>query len=277
MTSTFSIGDRDTAPITLTALEFDVLWEHLRLGALPLVVKVPSPGRTFEERADIETRVWAGLEARGLGRPVDVNPDIADLLAVLARPEREVDVRAHIGRDVRVLAASSSEGAAGAEGAAVAELSEGSVTLRSASASGLASAALAVLPPSAAGPGRSVTLRTEDFESAANRAGGTREGFEQALLAGGLRGDDATVLAEMIKDVAHMGNLGAAARDRLGRRHRAPRVVSFFDTEDGRYVQVRRPSDDGTLWTTISPADLRRLTHHVGELLDEVIAVAEQR
>jgi ESX secretion-associated protein EspG len=271
VTSTFSIGDRDTAPITLTALEFDVLWEHLRLGALPLVVKVPSPGRTFEERADIETRVWAGLEARGLGRPVDVNPDIAGLLSVLARPEREVDVRAHIGRDVRVLAASAGEGAA------VAELSEGSVTLRSASATGLASAALAVLPSSAAGPGRSVTLRTEDFESAANRAGGTREGFEQALLAGGLRGDDATVLAEMIKDVAHMGNFGAAARDRLGRRHRASRVVSFFDTEDGRYVQVRRPSDDGTLWTTISPADLRRLTHHVGELLDEVVAVAEQR
>jgi hypothetical protein len=243
VTSTFSIGDRETAPITLSALEFDVLWEHLRLGALPLVVKVPSPGRTFEERAEIETRVWAGLEARGLGRPVDV----ADLLAVLARPDREVDVRAYVGRNVRVLAAACGETAA------VAELSEGSVTLRSASATGLPAAALAVLPSAAAGLGRSVTLRTADFETAANSAGGTREGFGQALLAGGLRADDATTLAEMIKDVAHMGNFGAAARDKLGRRHRADRVVSFFDTEDGRYVQIRRPADDGTPWTTISP------------------------
>jgi hypothetical protein len=47
-------------------------------------------------------------------------------------------------------------------------------------------------------------------------------------------------------------------------------VVSFFDTEEGRYVQTRTPADDGTLWTTISPADVRKLTHHVTELLDEV-------
>lgn len=269
MTSTFSIGDRETEPITLSALEFDVLWEHLRLGALPLVVKVPSPGKTFEERAEIETRVWAGLEARGLGRPVEVNQDIADMLGVLSRPEREVDVRAYVGRDVRVLAASAGDGAA------VAELSDGSVTLRQVSASGLPSAALAVLPARPAGPGQSVTLRTAEFEAAANGAGGTREGFGQALLAGGLRSDDAAALAEMIKDVTHMGNFGAAARDRLGRRHRADRVVSFFDTDDGRYVQVRRPADDGTLWTTISPADLRKLTHHVGELLDEVVEEAD--
>jgi hypothetical protein len=268
VTSTFSIGDRETAPITLSALEFDVLWEHLRLGALPLVVKVPSPGKTFEERADLEARVWADLEARGLGRPVEVHQDIEEMLSVLAKPAREVDVRAYVGRNVRVLAA------AVGDRAAVAELSDGSVTLRRASATGLPSAALAVLPATAAGPGQSVTLRTTDFEAAANAAGGTRDGFGKALLDKGLRADDAEALTEMIKDVANLGNFGAAARDRLGRRRRAERVVSFFDTEDGRYVQVRRPADDGTPWTTISPADLRKLTHHVTELLDEVVAEA---
>jgi hypothetical protein len=267
VTSTFSIGDRETAPITLSALEFDVLWEHLRLGALPLVVKVPSPGKTHEERALLEARVWAGLEARGLGRPVEVNPVIEEILGVLAKPAYEVDVRAHIGRNMRVLAA------AVGETGAVAELSEGSVTLRHASATALPSAALAVLPATAAGPGRSVTLRTDDFETAAGEAG-SRDGFGKALLAKGLRADDAETLAEMIKDVAHMGNFGAAARDRLGRRRRAERVVSFFDTEDGRYVQIRKPADDGTLWTTISPADVRKLTHHVTELLDEIVVEA---
>jgi hypothetical protein len=39
-------------------------------------------------------------------------------------------------------------------------------------------------------------------------------------------------------------------------------------------VQIRRPADDGTLWTTISPADVRKLTHHVTELLDEIVAEA---
>jgi len=266
VTSTFSIGDRETEPITLSALEFDVLWEHLRLGNLPLVVKVPSPGKTFAERAQLEATAWADLEARGLGRPVEVNEDIAELLGVLAKPDREVDVRAFVGRHVRVLAA------AVGDDAAVVELSGETVTLRRASATGLPSAALAALPGAAAGPGQSVTLRTSDFEEAAREAGGNRDAFGAALLAKGLRADDAAALAEMIKDVAHMGNLGAAARDKLGRRRRAERVVSFFDTEDGRYVQIRRPADDGTLWTTISPADVRKLTHHATELLAELTA-----
>jgi hypothetical protein len=265
VTSTFSIGERETEPIVLSALEFDVLWEHLRLGQLPLVVKVPSPGKTDEERARLEERAWADLEGRGLGRPVELNPDIEDILTVLAKPDREVDARAYAGRNVRVLAAATGDLAG------VAELSDGQVTLRHASATALPAAALAALPMCAAGPGRSVTMRTEDFEAAANGAVGTREGFQKALLEQGIRTDDADALAEMIKDVSGMGNFGAAARDKLGRRRRAERVVSFFDTEDGRYVQIRRPAPDGALWTTISPADPRNLTHHVGELLAEIL------
>ena len=269
MTSTFSIGDRETEPITLSALEFDVLWEHLRLGQLPLVVKVPSPGKTFEERARLEERAWADLEGRGLGRPVELNADIENILSVLAKPDREVDARAYAGgRHVRVLAAATDERAA------VAELCDGEVRLRHASATGLPAAALAVLPPLAPGPGQSVTLRTEDFEAAARGAEGTHEGFHKSLLEHGIRADDAGPLAEMIKDVAGTGNFGAAARDKFGRRRRADRVVSFFDTEDGRYVQIRRPAPDGTQWTTISPADPRNLTHHVDELLTEIVREA---
>lgn len=264
MTSTFSVGERDAEPIILSALEFDVLWEHLRLGQLPLVVKVPSPGKTFEERAQLEQQVWADLEGRGLGRPVEVNPEIEDILSVLAKPDREVDVRAYAGRDVRALAAATGKVAG------VAELSKGQVTLRRASPTGLAAAALAVLPSERAGAGSSVTMRTEDFEAAANAAGSRKE-LEEALLSSGIRPDDAAALAEMIKDVSAMGNFGAAARDKFGRRRRVERVVSFFDTEDGRYVQIRRPAPDGTLWTTISPADARNLVHHVEELLDEIV------
>ncbi|WP_198943117.1 ESX secretion-associated protein EspG [Actinophytocola xanthii] len=266
MTSTFPIGERETEPIAISALEFDVLWEHLGLGQIPLVVKVPSPGKTFEERARLEEGAWTALEQRGLGRPVDTHPEIEDILRLLAKPEREVDVRAFAGRNVRALAA------AVGDSAAVAELSDGQVTLRRASATGLAGAALLALTSQPAGPGRSVTLPTAEFEAAANAGGGSREAFNEALLARGVRADDATALSEMIKDVTGMGNIGAAVRDKLGRRRRADRVVSFFDTEDGRYVQIRRPAQDGSLWTTISPADARKLTHHVEELLHEIVA-----
>ncbi|MFD1051631.1 ESX secretion-associated protein EspG, partial [Kibdelosporangium lantanae] len=48
-------------------------------------------------------------------------------------------------------------------------------------------------------------------------------------------------------------------------RVRTPRVIIFFDTEAGRYLQVRRDSG-GEAWTTISPADHRRMLHHLTEL-----------
>lgn len=256
-------------PVSVSALEFDVLWEHLRLGEMPLVVRVPSPGRTFEERARLEEQAWADLEARGLGRPVQVDPEIEHLFRLLARPDQEVDGRGYVDGGIRLIAASVGEDAV------VAVLSDGHLTLRRASASDLPSAAVGILPGRPAGPGQSVTLRSEDFEAAANSAGGSQAGFHAALLARGVRADDADALAQMIKDVRGTGNFGAAARDRLGRRQRAGRVVSFFDTDDGRYVQVRRESPDGNLWTTISPADSRRLVQQVEQLLAEIVRTVQ--
>ncbi|WP_104479423.1 ESX secretion-associated protein EspG [Actinokineospora auranticolor] len=259
----------ESSPVSLSALEFDVLWEHLSPGTMPLVVKVPSPGKTYEERAELEERAWAGLEARGIGRKVDLDPEIEHLFGVLARPEHEVDGRTWVGRGVRLLAC-----AAGRDGV-LAVLSDDTVTLSRTSPISLPSAAVGVLPPVAAGPGQSVTVRTVDFEYAAKATERTPKAFENALLSQGVRGADATALTEMIGDVRGTGNFGAAARDRLGRRLRAERVVSFFDTDNGRYVQIRRASPDRTLWTTISPADNRRMVHHIEEVLGEVVRDAE--
>ncbi|HET9141899.1 ESX secretion-associated protein EspG [Actinophytocola sp.] len=259
----------DHDPVVISALEFDVLWEHLQLGSMPLVVKVPSPGKTYEERATLEQRAWSDLEGRGLGRPVAVHPEIDYVLRLLSRPEREVDGRAYVERGVRLIVA------AAGNSAAIAVLAGDEVTLRRASGGNLAALAVELLPDRPAGTGQSVSLRSADFEAAANAAGGTQQGFHAALLDRGVRPDDADALAGMIKDVHGTGNFGAAARDRLGRRLRADRVVSFFDTEDGRYVQIRRAAQDGVLWTTISPADSRKLIQHLDQLLTEITKTAE--
>jgi hypothetical protein len=257
-------------PISISALEFDVLWEHLQLGTMPLVVKVPSPGKTYEERAALEEKAWSDLEGRGLGRPVAVHPEIDYVLRVLARPEREVDARAYVDGNVRLIVA------AAGDDAAYAVLTDDQLTLRRTSAANLASTAVGLLAARPAGPGQSVSLRSEDFEAAANGAGGTQTGFHSALIERGVRSDDADALTRMISDVTGTGNFGAAVRDRLGRRQRADRVVSFFDTEDGRYVQIRRESGDGSLWTTISPADSRKLVQHVEQLLAEITRAVEE-
>ena len=74
---------------------------------------------------------------------------------------------------------------------------------------------------------------------------------------------------ELIGDVIRQGQFGTATRDKWGRRVRAPRVISFFDTKDGRYLQIRRESEGAEPWTTISPADSRRMLQHLTALHEE--------
>ncbi|WNV90670.1 ESX secretion-associated protein EspG [Umezawaea sp. Da 62-37] len=249
-------------PVTISALEFDVLWEHLRLEVMPLVLKVPSPGKTHAERAELEREVWAGLDRRGLGRPSSLDPVLEDLLHLLNRPQTEVDGRLWLGRSVRVLAAAKGQSGV------LAVLDGEELTLRAASGEGLPREALSVLPAAPAGPGHSITLPSADLDAAA-AAAGSLDGLEEALVARGARGADAQTLAEMMRDAGNRGQFGAAARDKWGKRRRPERVVAFYDTPEGRYVQMRRAVPGQQPWSTVSPVDSRRLIQHVTELLSE--------
>ncbi|WP_199439501.1 ESX secretion-associated protein EspG [Umezawaea beigongshangensis] len=257
------LGENDVRePLVVSALEFDVLWEHLRLESLPLVLKVPSPGRTTDERARIVRGVWDELERRGLGGPRSLDPQLEDLLTLLNRPVHEVDGRVWLGRRVRVLAASTTSSAA------LAVLDGDRLTLRPASVDGLPREALSVLPQAPAGPGHSVTLPSADLDAAA-RSASSPQGLEAALRERGTRAEDAKVLTEMFTDAGHRGQFGAAARDRFGKRLRPDRVVSFFDTPRGRYLQMRRAAEGQQPWSTVSPVDHRRLVQHLTELLQD--------
>ncbi len=259
MTALFDFGEPGT--VTLSALEFDVLAEHLGIERLPLILKVPSPGRTDVERAGLVARAWDSMERRGLGRSVDLDPTAERLMHLLARPDREIDARLWVDGPLRVLAAATGDDAV------LATLARDEVTLRFAEASGLPRFALSALPRTPAGPGQSITLPTSDFEKAAQAP--TPAEFANALQATGLRHADAEALKDMIGDLTGQGQFGAATRDRWGRRTRVDRVVSYFDTAEGRYVQIRRVSTSGDSWTTISPADHRRLLQHISDLLPD--------
>ena len=259
MRSVFAIdADQDPGdPVTITALEFDVLWQHLDLGPMPLVLKVPSPGKTELERARLVRQAWDGIGKKGLGRQVDLDDNLVGMLRLLSRPQREVDGRLWLDKRVRVVAASREDQAV------LAVLSGDELTLTSADVTGLARHAMSVLPEAAAGPGHSVTLRSADFEAAA-KAAVKPDDLSAELQDRGLRKSDADVLGEMIGPVQRQGQFGAAARDKWGMRVRFGRVLSFFDTEAGRYLQLKSEDDDP--WVTISPVDHRRLRQHLVEL-----------
>jgi hypothetical protein len=256
-----TIGAVETDPVEISTLEFDVLWEHYRLAEMPLVLRVPSPGRTDDERKRIVRGVWDDLTRRGLGTPVDPHPGLERMLHLLRRPDHELDGRLWLNGEVRLLAAATGDEAV------LAVLENGRLTLRPADATGLPRFALSVLPAAPAGPGRSITLPTADFQAAAEEAT-KQEELATALRSRGVRDDDAKTLAEMIGDIVHRGQYGSATRDRWGRRVRAPRVISFFDTAAGRYLQVRRADPDTEPWTTISPAAPRRMLQHLTDLHD---------
>jgi hypothetical protein len=250
-------------PLQISALEFDVLWEHYYgVDQMPLVLKVASPGRTDDERGRIVRGVWDGLGRRGLGSPVDPHPALTHLLQLLRRPDREIDGRLWVSGELRLLVAATGDEAV------LATLSNGTLSLSSADATGLPRFALSVLPSAPAGPGQSITLPTADFSAAAREAR-KQEELTVALRDRGVRGSDALALSEMIGDVVNRGQFGSAVRDRWGRRVRAGRVISFFDTADGRYLQIRRSSDGAEPWTTISPADPRRMLQHLTDLHEE--------
>lgn len=250
--------------IHLSALEFDVLTEHLRLETMPLVLKVPSPGRTHTERAKLAEKAWRSLTARDLGRPTRIDPELEWMLRLLAQPECEVDGRIWMQRSVRVLAA------AGSGRAVLARKEDDGLRLRPASARGLCREAVSVLPPLSSGPGRSVSLRSADLDNAADEAGGNTEDLTACLQRRGVRPDDAETLTSMVGGTTTMGQFGAATRNRHGRRVRADHVVGVFDTALGRYIQLRRPSVSGEQWSTIAPVDDRRLIRHIEQLLTGV-------
>lgn len=263
--------DVDAGPITISALEFDVLWEHLRLAEMPLVLRVPSPGRTFVERRQLTADVWQALERRGLGRRLGLDPRLERLLRLLENPDQEIDGRFGATRGVRLLVAATGDEAV------FAVLSKRGLVLSEVPVTGLAREALSVLPPVGPGPGESITVPSEDLDAAAANAT-TAEDFELELCRRNLRLRDATVLRTMVTGVRRQGQFGASARNRWGHRRRAGYVVGFFDTDGGRYLQLRRRAEDGQTWSTISPADNRLLIQQLTDLLAGVRAsAAEER
>ena len=59
------------------------------------------------------------------------------------------------------------------------------------------------------------------------------------------------------------------ARKPMGGRSRSP-VLSWFDTETGRYLTYAKRGGDGREWITIAPADAPTLRHRLTELLADV-------
>ncbi|HEX2299055.1 MAG TPA: ESX secretion-associated protein EspG [Pseudonocardiaceae bacterium] len=247
--------------------EFDVCREVLGIEEFPVVLRLPSPGATHEERRRIVRSGLDGLRSRGLADDRGLHPGLAGLLQLLARPAAMVDARV-LGPQGRRFALGGM--AAGTAGVAV--IDSGGVRISETSPYRLAAEVAAVAGPGTAGPGESVSVPTETLLAVGAAAGTDPRRLTDGLLRAGVDEHAATVLVQMCTDIGGRGQFGAeAVGPQGGARHRASRVVAFHDTPQGRYLQLRRAGyGGGPEWSTITPCSPAQLSAQIQELLDEV-------
>ncbi|HEY2764286.1 MAG TPA: ESX secretion-associated protein EspG [Pseudonocardiaceae bacterium] len=247
--------------IELSATEIEVCWEQLQLDEMPVVIDVPTCGRTDTERHQIVAGTLNGLRDRGLADEHSIDPDLADILVTLARFRWGVEAWLLLDRPVRAL------GTCRGQTGALAVLEGERMRLASCPPHSLLHEVIQLVRPTA-GPGRPVTVRAENLDAAARAADRNMPRLAEELTRRGERYDDAQALAQMCAQHNRLGQFGALVRDRLGQQTAGRRVVGLHATPDGWYSQLRR-ADHGGTFVTVTPASPAVVLSQLRELLDE--------
>ena len=239
----------------VTTSEFEVCWELLRLGETPWQLDPPRSGLTDAERTAVVSSALNGLSARGLAYGRRLGPVLEEHLERLAWPRWSADVR--YVADSLVSAVAAVRG----ERATVAVRHDTEIALLDVPADDAVDVLLDLPGSGAPGPGRDVRMPASVLDAARRAADPGSYGFVEQLTAGGVSETDAALLWGMCRDVRMRGQYGATLGTGDGTRtRRAPYVIGFHATPQGRFRQVRR-SERGVPTVTVGPAarsDLRR-------------------
>ncbi|MFB9906441.1 ESX secretion-associated protein EspG [Allokutzneria oryzae] len=246
---------------TLTVSAYQVLWERLALPQMPIELMVSPRGiEEHERRAELANGLEE-LRTNGFLYREEPHPELAEALWLLAHAECSVDGRLWVDRHVRALAVR-------ARGRAVlGVLADDLFTVQRIEPGDLARAVVSVLPPLAAGAGQSVSVPREVLGAAAQSAGDSEWALVDALTAGGVPSGDARRLGSMVRGRSNGAQFGVTTADGAGKPRRADRVIACFDTPAGRYMMEEQRG-----WTTVAPADVRRLATRIDQLLAELVS-----
>lgn len=220
----------------LTPLTLDFLWESLDAGEPPYPLEVISHGATVDERSALRREVTGELRA--------LDGRVEDWLSLLARAERSVDSVYQAENEPPVSAIAVAAGTH----ALLATQTGAGLWLRPIDPGSLASSVVGELPAAPRGTEPSISVAEADLPHGRSPA-------------------DRQVLAHLAKQRnRRAGQLAVNARKPMGGRARSP-VLSWFDTESGRYLTYAKRGADGTEWITIAPADAPTLRHRLTELM----------
>jgi hypothetical protein len=256
-----------TRPELLSPPELDFLWESFGAGELPYPLEVRSHGATLDERANLRGQVLAGLAQRGVadgrGRP---EPHIENFFEVLSGAELSLDSVHITAPGVKPLLAVAAM--LGGQGLLIVQDDRG-FHFQPVAPDGLTSAIVSLLPPAGRGSEKSITVPLEELVAGTGadflQRRVPRDGSVPTVRTGS--DDDRKSLSRLQSQPRlRGGQIGANARSRLSGKSR-PLVLSWFDTNSGRYFTQATQGHDGREWITIAPADAPTLRHRLGEML----------
>lgn len=244
---------------SVSAREFDFLWEHLELGRMPYPIDVPSNGTTMSERDRMRTEALDALADRGLLRG-----RLPELLRVLAAPTVSVDTVGFADGPIRGLAASD-----GSQGV-LATVEDDIVSFTAIRHTSLPRSIVDVLPVGEPGTGSAISVPHQAVQRAIDGDDDDPFGDDDErsiLVRNGVSEHDARELLELANRRVRGGQFGVttasrATSTRASRRTRSKTMITWFDTGAGRYLMVH----DGT-WVSIAPAGADRIANRIDELL----------
>jgi EspG family len=243
----------------LSLTEFDVVWRALGLGAPPVVLQLPSPGRTHTERRRVEAEVWTALRERGLADVAGPEPGLDRSLRMLAAPSFRVEVRAWGALTVRAAMADADDHGV------LARRHDDTVVVEACTS--IPGAVVGLLTSSPAGPGQAATVPGAQLEAALRQPAGA--GLRAGLVDRGVDREQAGLMARMLHGIDGRAQIAVLVPDRWGVLHRSGGLVEVLDASRGRYLMTRTRSADGTSWTSVAPVDDRRLRQRLAELLEQ--------
>lgn len=262
--------------VSLTAEQYDIVWEDLRLGEQPYPIAVRSRGRTMAERARIRNQVYGELTARHLADGPRVANGLANALALLAKAPVSVDMiwlpELTATRMCNALGVAHGEHGLLAERTGSLE-DDGELRLTAVRGPVVVDALLHLLPSGMAAPGHSITVAVESLVTAgAPTPGPEHNSVYQPAPPGGpgagqqLRSLEALFASPRLRG----GQIVANVLDRHGRRARS-RPLEWFDTGDGRCMAQTGAGADGRQHLLVAPADNARIAKRVRDMIEALM------
>lgn len=252
---------------SLSLAAMDLLWDQLRLGTPVRIFEIPSVGETMDDRDRIRGIVLEDLARRDLAYRGRLEPEVEEALVTLGRFRTAVEVVAMLSEDDRLLARFASNGRT----AVSATLVDQTVRFETLRPESMVAEAVRLIGDERPGPGRSVTF--PDAAPPPPRRRGQDEGFRGVFDApvdvDNYQRERRAAQTMWERPRKRVGMFTVYGRDRAGRELPLP-VLSWFDTDDGRYLGHLRPGPDGRRWTTYSPADSLRITQQLAAMLGSV-------